>query len=83
MRIARAPGFQPAEAGGEDEKARIGVSPSKETNTGRGRRCLPPATWTLAAISYSRTGGSNPLRGTFYVIQRFIYQLWVPSSFHS
>jgi len=36
MTRAMAPSFQPAEAGGTNDKARTGVTPSKVTNAGRG-----------------------------------------------
>lgn len=79
MRRATAPSNQPAVAGGAEDKARIGVAPEKATNTGRGGRCLPPATWTLAAVSYPRVGGSNPPRGTFLPDQRVTHlKQWVP-----
>lgn len=63
--------------GGQKDKAHTGCVPEKNTGMGRGGRCLPPATWTLVAGSYPRTGGSNPPRGTFHPIQRVIL-FWVP-----
>lgn len=71
-----APSVQPTEAGGANDKAHTGCVPEKNTCMGRGGRCLPPATWTLVADSYPRTGGSNPPRGAFYPSQRVIH--WVP-----
>ena len=58
MRRENAPSNQPAVAGGEKDKARIGVSPEKVTNTGRGGHfyfCFtsaPVAQMDRALVSY-------------------------------
>lgn len=67
MRRVEAPSFQPAEAGGEKDKARIGVTPEKATNTGRGRRFLAPvAQMQRAPGSYPEGAGWIPARGAHF-----------------
>lgn len=74
LRRVAALSFQPTEAGGAERKARIGVSPQKETNTGHGRRCnrfCPRSLTGRAPESYPGRCLFESGRGCFLFI-------WVP-----
>ena len=74
MRRAIAPSFQPAEAGGGDEKAHTGCVRGKNTGRGRGRRCnsLCPRSLT------GRAPESCPGRCLFESGRGCFLFIWVP-----
>lgn len=67
MTRVEAPGYRPAVAGGEKDKARIGAAPEKATNTGHGGSCFAPvAQMQRAPGSYPEGAGWIPAGGNFF-----------------